>query len=243
MTTLFISDLHLSLDRPEKLDLFYQFLQGPALTAESLYILGDLFEALVGDDDDTPPNPEILNALSSLTFSGTKLFVMAGNRDFLMGKEFEKKTGATLLQDPFVITLYGEKTLLMHGDLLCTKDIDYLQFRKMVRDTEWQNQFLAKSLSERLAIAQQMRAASKEAMQDKIPVIMDAEQETVEKYLRDNKVTRLIHGHTHRPDIHDFILDEIPARRIVLGDWYQNENVLICNKTDQQLISIHDLIG
>ena len=224
MTTLFISDLHLSNDRPEKLDLFYQFLKGPAQDAEALYILGDLFEALVGDDDDTPPNPEIFNALSSLSTSGIDLFVMAGNRDFLMGKEFERKTGAVLLPDPHVIDLYGEKTLMM------------------VRNPEWQQQFLDKSLQERLAIAQQMRAASKEAMQDKIPVIMDAEQETVEKYLRDHNVSKMIHGHTHRPAIHDFILDNSPARRTVLGDWYQNENVLVCNKTDQQLTSIHDLI-
>ena len=243
MTTLFISDLHLSNDRPEKLDLFYQFLKGPAQDAEALYILGDLFEALVGDDDDTPPNPEIFNALSSLSTSGVDLFVMAGNRDFLMGKEFEAKTGATLLPDPHVVDLYGEKTLLMHGDLLCTKDVDYLKFRMMVRNPEWQQQFLSKSLPERLAVAQQMRAASKEAMQDKIPVIMDAEQETVEKYLCDHDVKKMIHGHTHRPAIHDFVLDENPARRTVLGDWYQNENVLVCNKRSQQLTSIHDLIN
>ncbi len=243
MTTLFISDLHLSNDRPEKLDLFYQFLKGPTQDAEALYILGDLFEALVGDDDDTSPNPEIFNALSSLTVSGVDLFVMAGNRDFLMGKEFEKKTGAVLLPDPHVIDLYGEKTLLMHGDLLCTQDVDYLKFRMMVHNPEWQQQFLGKTLPERLAIAQQMRAASKEAMQDKVPVIMDAELETVEKYLRDHEVTKMIHGHTHRPAIHDFDFDGNPARRTVLGDWYQNENVLVCNKADQQLTSIYDLIN
>jgi len=243
MTILFISDLHLSDDRPEKLDLFYQFLSGAAQDAEALYILGDLFEALVGDDDNSSPNPEIFKALSALTASGADLFVMAGNRDFLMGKEFEKKTGAVLLPDPHVIDLYGEKTLLMHGDLLCTKDVDYLKFRMMVRNPEWQQQFLSKPLPERLAIAQQMRAASKEAMQDKIPVIMDTEQETVEKYLRDNKITKLIHGHTHRPAVHDFLLDGNTARRTVLGDWYQNENVLICDKKEQQLTSIYDLIS
>ncbi len=243
MTTLFISDLHLSNDRPEKLELFYQFLSGSAQDAEALYILGDLFEALVGDDDDSPPNPEIFMALSTLTASGVDLFVMAGNRDFLMGKQFEEKTGATLLPDLHIIDLYGEKTLLMHGDLLCTKDVDYLKFRMMVRNPEWQAQFLQKLLPERLAIAQQMRAASKEAMQDKIPLIMDAEQETVEKYLLENNVSKLIHGHTHRPAVHEFDLDGSPARRTVLGDWYQNENVLICNENDQQLTSIHDLIS
>ncbi len=242
MTTLFISDLHLSQERPEKLELFFQFLKEPALDTEALYILGDLFEALVGDDDDTPPNPGIFKALSELTSTGTPIFVMPGNRDFLMGSEFESKTGATLLPDPYIIDLYGKKTLLMHGDLLCTKDVDYLKFRTMVRDPEWQQQFLKKSLPERLAMAQQMRAASKEAMQNKIPVIMDAEQETVEKYLREHHVSNMIHGHTHRPAIHDFELDGITARRIVLGDWYQNENVLVCKENNQRLISLHDLL-
>ena len=243
MTILFISDLHLSQERPEKLDLFYQFLNGPALKADSLYILGDLFEALVGDDDDSPPNPEIFNALSSLTSSGVALYVMPGNRDFLMGKDFELKTGGTLLPDPYVIELCGEKTLLMHGDLLCTKDVDYLKFRLMVRDPEWQQQFLDKPLPERHAIAQQLRTASKEAMKDKIPLIMDVEQKTVEQFMLTHQVNRLIHGHTHRPEVHQFNLDGKTATRTVLGDWYQNENVLICNDRDQKMVSVQEILS
>jgi len=243
MTTLFISDLHLSQERPEKLDLFFQFLRRPALDANALYILGDLFEALVGDDDESPPKPEIFNALSLLTASGVALYVMPGNRDFLMGEGFELKTGGKLLPDPYVIELCGEKTLLMHGDLLCTKDIDYLKFRFMVRNPDWQQQFLDKPLPERHKIAQQLRAASKEAMKDKIPLIMDVEQKTVEHFMLTHKVNRLIHGHTHRTAVHQFNLNGKPSTRTVLGDWYQNENVLICNETDQKIVSVQDTLS
>jgi UDP-2,3-diacylglucosamine hydrolase len=245
MTTLFISDLHLSNERPEKLAMFYEFIAGPAKQVESVYMLGDLFEYWVGDDDNTAPNTDILKALSELPAAGVDLFVMHGNRDFLMGKKFEKMTGAKLLPDPHVISLYGEKTLLMHGDLLCTKDVDYLNFRAMVRNPAWQEGFLAKPLSERLAIAQQLRAASKEAMQNKIPVIMDVEQITVEKTMREYQVNKLIHGHTHRPAVHEFSLDQVdhkPATRTVLGDWYQNENVLICDQNGQKMTSIQEVL-
>lgn len=238
MTTLFISDLHLSPERPEKLALFFQFMQGPARQAETLYILGDLFEAWIGDDNTFPPNPEILAAIKAVSDSGVKIYVQHGNRDFLMGETFETLTGSTILPDPSVIDLYGEKTLIMHGDLLCTQDVDYLKFRAMVRNPAWLADFLSKSLEERIVIAQQMRAASKEAMQDKIPVIMDVEQSTVEQTLRDHNVTQLIHGHTHRPAIHEFELDGKPATRTVLGDWYQNENVLVCDAQSQHLTKI-----
>lgn len=243
MTTLFISDLHLSPERPEKLALFFQFMQGPARQAETLYILGDLFEAWIGDDNTFPPNPEILAAIKDVSDSGVKIYVQHGNRDFLMGETFETLTGSTILPDPSVIDLYGEKTLIMHGDLLCTQDVDYLKFRAMVRNPAWLADFLSKSLEERIAIAQQMRAASKEAMQDKIPVIMDVEQSTVEQTLRDHNVTQLIHGHTHRPAIHEFDLDGKTATRTVLGDWYQNENVLICEKEGtSSLVDISTLL-
>lgn len=243
MATLFISDLHLSIERPDKLDMFYQFIAGPARHIETLYILGDLFEYWVGDDDVTAPNPEILAALSTLSETRTQLFVMPGNRDFLMGEDFEKSSGAKLLPDPYLIDLYGEKTLLMHGDLLCTKDVDYLKFRMMVRNKDWQQQFLAKPLADRLAMAKQMRAASKEAMKDKIPVIMDAEQETVEQFMLTHQVKRLIHGHTHRPAIHKFDLNGQLATRTVLGDWYQHENVLLCEENQQKLIPLNEILS
>ncbi len=242
MTTLFISDLHLSTDRPEKLELFRQFISGPAKDADKLYILGDLFEYWVGDDDSTPPNPEILSLLRSLSEAGARVFVMHGNRDFLMGDKFEEATGATLLPDPSVVLLYGEKTLLMHGDLLCTNDTEYMKFRYIVRDPEWQKLFLEKPLQERIAMAKQLRAASKEAMKDKIPVIMDVEQETVEQFMRTHHVHRLIHGHTHRPAIHHFELDGQPTTRIVLGDWYQNENILVCNENEQKLVPVQKFL-
>ncbi len=241
MSTLFISDLHLSAERPEKLELFYQFMKGPARRAEALYILGDLFEAWVGDDDATPPNHSILAEIKAVADRQVNIFVMAGNRDFLMSRDFESLTGSTLLDDPTVIDLYGEPTLLMHGDLLCSQDVDYLKFRAMVRNPAWQADFLSKSLQERLMMAQQMRAASKEAMKDKVPVIMDVEQTTVEQYMRNHDAIKLIHGHTHRPAIHEFDLDGKAARRTVLGDWYQNENVLICDESSQTLKNIQDL--
>ncbi|MFK8067599.1 MAG: UDP-2,3-diacylglucosamine diphosphatase [Gammaproteobacteria bacterium] len=242
MTILFISDLHLSNERPDKLELFFQFIKGPARHVDTLYILGDFFEYWIGDDDLTPPNPDILKALSSLEDAQTKLYVMAGNRDFLMSHEFENITGATLIPDPYIIDLFGEKTLLMHGDLLCTKDVDYLKFRSMVRTPEWQKTFSEKSFEERLAIAKNMRLESKEALKNKIPVIMDVEQKTVELYMKTHEVNFLIHGHTHRPAIHYFNLAGAEATRTVLGDWYQNENVLVCEANDQRLVSIQELV-
>lgn len=243
MTTLFISDLHLSQERPDKLGLFYQFMQGPARDADALYILGDLFEAWVGDDDTSPPNAEILAAIKAVSDAAIPVFVMAGNRDFLMGSDFENHSGATLLDDPTVIDIDGEQTLIMHGDTLCTQDVDYLKFRAMVRNPAWQADFLSKPLPERLLMAQHMRAASKEAMKDKIPVIMDVEQSSVEQVMRDHSVTKLIHGHTHRPAVHKFQLNELTATRTVLGDWYQNENVLICQNGSQTLTNIEEVLS
>ncbi len=243
MTTLFISDLHLSEERPEKLVLFFRFLNGPARQADALYILGDFFEAWVGDDYCNDPIPQILSEMSKLSASGVKIFLMHGNRDFLIGEAFEASSGATLLPDPSVIDLYGVKTLLMHGDLLCTQDVEYLNFRKMVRDPDWQQGFLTKPIAERLMMAQQLRAASKEAMKDKVPVIMDAAQEAVEEFMRRHDVLNLIHGHTHRPAVHKFELDGTTAARTVLGDWYQNENVLICDHNGQHMASIESTLN
>ncbi len=243
MTILFISDLHLSNERPDKLDFFFQFIKGPARQVDTLYILGDFFEYWIGDDDVTPPNPDILQALSELKNAQTKLYVMVGNRDFLIGQGFENISGATLIPDPSVIDLFGEKTLLMHGDLLCTKDVDYLKFREMVRTPEWQEAFTDKPFNERLAIAKNMRLESKAALKNKIPVIMDVEQQTVEHYMKTHNVNSLIHGHTHRPAIHQFELAGGQATRTVLGDWYQNENVLVCESNEQKLVSIQELLS
>lgn len=229
MATLFVSDLHLSEERPDKLALFIEFLSGPARRSEALYILGDLFEVWLGDDDDTPPIPSILRNLADLR-AKVPLYVIRGNRDFLMGAGFEAKTGCTLLPDTHLVDLYGTRTLLLHGDTLCTKDVDYQAFRRMVRNPEWQAQVLATPLVTRRAMAKQLRKESVTAMRGKTPLIMDVDQEAVQSVMCQHGVYRLIHGHTHRPDVHRFMLDSQPAERIVLGDWYEQDSVLVCDE-------------
>jgi len=229
MITLFISDLHLCKERPEVIDLFIRFLETDARAAKALYILGDLFEYWIGDEAVAYPEYQpVIQAMHELADQGTQLYVMHGNRDFLMGEEFARASGCHLIQDPTIIDLYGNTTLLMHGDTLGTDDVPYLEFRKMVRSPEWQTQFLAKSVAEREQISQSYREQSKAAMADKKPEIMDANQGAVEQQMRQHKVHHLIHGHTHRPDMHNFMLDGEPAERIVLGDWYEQGSVLRC---------------
>jgi len=241
MPTLFISDLHLSQERPLKLALFHEFLAA-ARGCDGLYILGDLFEVWLGDDDDTPPNPEVLTALRQFSDSGTPLYVMRGNRDLLLDSGFGTITGAELLPDPNPVEIYGEPTLLMHGDLLCTRDTDYLAFRSMAHEPHFQAGFLARSLADRRMIAAGFREYSVTAMQDKPAGIMDAEEQEVMTRMRQAGVKRLIHGHTHRPAVHDFELDGEAARRTVLGDWYSQESVLVCTPEDQRLLPVQDFL-
>lgn len=225
--TLFISDLHLCDQRPAITRLFLGFLAGEARRAEALYILGDLFEFWVGDDTTGRDEfRQVIDGLAGLTRAGVPLHVMYGNRDFLMRKRFEEITGGRLIPDPLRIELHGEPTLLMHGDLLCTADTDYMKFRAMVRDPAWQGDFLAKSLAERNAIFNNYREISKATTTKKPPEIMDVAQLTVENVMRQHNVRRLIHGHTHRPGEHVFTLDGAPARRMVLGAWYEQGSVL-----------------
>ena len=226
-TTLFISDLHLCDQRPAITRLFLDFLAGEARAADALYILGDLFEFWVGDDA-TGENEfrRVIDGLAGLTRAGVPLHMMYGNRDFLMRKRFEEVTGGRLILDPLRIELYGEPTLLMHGDLLCTADTDYMKFRAMVRDPAWQGDFLAKSLAERNGIFNNYREISKATTTKKPPEIMDVAQSAVENVMRRHNVRRLIHGHTHRPGEHVFTLDGAPARRMVLGAWYEQGSVL-----------------
>jgi UDP-2,3-diacylglucosamine hydrolase len=228
-TTLFISDLHLSGERPRIVELFLRFLREEATDAEALYILGDLFEVWLGDDAVFPDIKPVMETLANLNRGGVPVYVMAGNRDFLMGAGFEAISGCTLLQDPTVIDLYGTPTLLMHGDTLCTDDVEYQRFRAQVRDPRWQAAILAKSVEERIAYAKQMRAQSQAAMQGKSEEIMDVNAQAVEQTLREHNVTRLIHGHTHRPAIHQLEIDGRPATRVVLGDWYDRSSVLRCD--------------
>ena len=221
MSTLFISDLHLDATRPDATQAFREFLKHRAAKADALYILGDLFEAWVGDDDDDPHAAGIMDALAELTSGGVPAWFVHGNRDFLIGDGFSGRTGVTLLPETCVVNLGGENVLLMHGDSLCTDDRDYQEFRAMVRDPAWQAQFLALPLAARRALAAQARDASRISTGGKPMEIMDVNTAAVADVMRANGVRRFIHGHTHRPDVHEFELDGGPATRIVLGDWFQ----------------------
>ncbi|MDE1886725.1 MAG: UDP-2,3-diacylglucosamine diphosphatase [Gammaproteobacteria bacterium] len=226
MTTLFISDLHLDAARPRITQLFLQFLQTEARRAQALYILGDFFEAWIGDDDPDPHHAEVIAAVAALTATDVPVYFIHGNRDFLIGPGFIAKTGCTLLADPTRVELYGTPTLIMHGDILCTDDLQYQTFRRQVRDPTWQKEFLAKPLTERRAIAKQARAHSQIQTASKPDYLMDVNQREVERVMLEHQVTRLIHGHTHRPAVHRFSTRGRDLTRIVLGDWYTQSSVL-----------------
>jgi UDP-2,3-diacylglucosamine hydrolase len=229
MPTLFISDLHLDLARPDIVDLYTRFLSEEARAADALYILGDLFESWIGDDDDSELAERIATATKALHDSGVSVFFMHGNRDFLLGDAYAARAGITLLADPTVVELAGERTLLMHGDTLCTDDAEYQKFRTMVRNPQWQQQFLTRPLSERRAFAAQARGESKKQTAMKPAEIMDVNQAAVEEAMRVHGVRRLIHGHTHRPAAHRLIVTGEAAERLVLGDWYEHSSVLRLN--------------
>lgn len=230
--THFLSDLHLSPEDGDKNARFHRYLAGRARDAEALYILGDLFDAWVGDDDDR--FDETLDALASLTSAGTCCLLMRGNRDFLIGsgfsKAFAQRTGCSLLRDPTRITVDGERILLMHGDLLCTDDIAYQRFRRRVRNPLVQWLFLRKSLASRQAIAADYRRRSAEAMQHKTVEIMDVNLEAVVQRMRAAKVRLLVHGHTHRPADHLLEINGAPARRLVLSDWREDQGELLVHR-------------
>ena len=228
MTTLFVSDLHLDPERPAITELFGRFLDGEARDADALYILGDLFEAWVGDDDPSEAGTFVVARLKALADAGVPTYFIRGNRDFLLGDEYAKRAGMTILPDPAVILLQGEPTLILHGDLLCSDDTAYQQFRTQTRDPRWQAQFLAQPLAARLAFAAQARAASKARYGElqasgQSETITDVSPATVREWFARYGVRRMIHGHTHRPAIHD---EGGGATRIVLGDWYQQGSVL-----------------
>ncbi len=226
MTTLFISDLHLQGARPDITERFFRFLETEAAEAEALYILGDLFEAWIGDDDPDEHNREVQAAMRRLTDAGVAGYFMHGNRDFLIGEAFAERTGFTLLDDPVVHEFHGTPVLLSHGDAYCTDDVEYQAFRRQSRDPAWQQQVLAMPVEQRRALAGQVRKESQAAMVDKAEDIMDVNAEAVAAALREAGVATLVHGHTHRPAIHDLDLDGTPATRIVLGDWYEQGTVL-----------------
>jgi len=222
--TIFISDLHLDASRPAVTGLFLTFLEAQREQAKALYILGDLFEAWIGDDA-VPAEHPILTGMRRFA-EQVPLYVMHGNRDFLLGERFAAAVGAKLLPDPSVVDLYGTPTLLMHGDSLCTDDRDYQQFRAMVRNPAWQQAFLAMSVPERLNMAKQARSESSSRNSALDDYLMDVNADAVAAAFRQHGVGRIIHGHTHRPAIHDLTVDDRPCQRIVLGDWYDQGSAL-----------------
>jgi UDP-2,3-diacylglucosamine hydrolase len=219
LTTLFISDLHLQPSQPELLHACLDFLGDTARGAEALYVLGDLFEAWIGDDDDAPWLDDLVAAFRTLADAGTNLYFLHGNRDFLVGAEFARRCGLELLPELTLIDLYGRKTLLLHGDTLCTADTEYLKFRGQVRNPQWQQMILSQSLDNRRALAGALRNESKMAGDTKSMAIMDVTQDEVVRVMENENIDLMIHGHTHRPARHSLSIGGKPAERIVLGDW------------------------
>jgi UDP-2,3-diacylglucosamine hydrolase len=227
MATLFIADLHLDPSRPQITELFEHYLASDEVRrADALYILGDLVEAWVGDDDDAELPERIATAIRSVRDAGVPVYFMPGNRDFLLGETFAQRASLTLLEDGAVHDLYGRPTLLMHGDLLCTDDVAYQTVRQQVRTPQWKAQILAMPLEARRAFATKAREDSRAHTGATQESIMDVNADAVQHALRHAGVTRLIHGHTHRPAVHALQLDDHRAERIVLGDWYEHGSVL-----------------
>ena len=228
MARLFVSDVHLSEAAPAAIEQFLGFLATRAAGATALYILGDLFESWVGDDDRSPAAQRVCAGLRALTAGGVPCFVMHGNRDFLLGTGFCARTGSRLLGDPVVAELDGERVLLTHGDVLCTDDHSYQKLRSVVRDPQWQRRFLALPLPQRELLADEVRAGSRRHISRTVPEIMDVNAAAVATAFRTARVRRMIHGHTHREAVHDLEVDGAPAQRIVLGAWYERGSYLSC---------------
>ena len=241
MTTLFISDLHLDGTRPDISAQFLDFLEREARGAEALYILGDLFEAWIGDDDPDPDKRRVIAGLRAVTSAGVPSFLIHGNRDFLIGRRFCRETGIELLADGTVIDVYGRRVLLMHGDLLCTDDHAYQRLRRIVRNPVVQFVMRRLTLRQRQRLAERMRAGSKEhiaSMDMAAPEIMDVNQDEVRRTFARFGVDCIIHGHTHRPAVHEMQIDGHEAVRIVLGDWYEQGSVLRWNQRGFELAKL-----
>ena len=226
MRRLLVSDVHLDAAAPEAIEQFLAFLRTQASQSEALYILGDLFETWIGDDDEAPDKARVCGALAQLTATGVACFALHGNRDFLLGEAFSARTGVQLLPDPVVADFDGERVLLTHGDALCVDDHAYQELRSTVRRSAWQRRFLALPLQARMLLAVEARAGSRAHTSRVIPRIMDVNAEAVTAAFRATGVRRIIHGHTHRPAIHETQLAGAPAWRIVLGAWYEQGSVL-----------------
>jgi UDP-2,3-diacylglucosamine hydrolase len=245
MTTLFISDLHLDATRPAITDLFGKFLREEAKSADALYILGDLFEAWVGDDDTSEIGTQVAAHLREVNDEGVLVFFLRGNRDFLLGTGYAAHAGFRILPDPAVILLHGKPALLMHGDLLCSGDVAYQQFRTQTRNPAWQAQFLSQPLAARLAFAAKAREASMMRQKDlmgsdkaQFETVTDVTPATVEEIFTRYGIDTLIHGHTHRPAIHTLDMAGHACKRIVLGDWYEQGSVLRVDADGMRLESL-----
>ncbi len=236
--TLFVSDIHLDVKRSAVVDLFNNLLYERAFNADALYILGDLFEYWIGDDAPYPEYVRTFDALKHVTRNNVPIYFIHGNRDFLISNKFADITGTTLLPEEYIADVYGTKILLMHGDTLCTDDISYQQFRKKTHNKFFQWIVLHLPITFRRSLANHLRETSAEAVAEKSSAIMDANQTAIEEVMQKNRVDTLIHGHTHRPAIHEFMINTTDHKRIVLGDWYTQGSILSITKDKTILESI-----
>jgi len=230
----FISDLHLAPERPQIIELFLRFADEVAAGADELYILGDFLEYWLGDDDPSPALKPVFDKIIELSEEHqTKVFFMHGNRDFLVGNGLAERCHFELIDDPYKINIQGQDVLLMHGDTLCTDDIEYQKFRQVVRSEQWQQDVLSKSLEERIQIAKNLRDQSKKSTKEKEETIMDVNQQETDKTFIENNVDRIIHGHTHRPAIHHKVINDLDTTRVVLGDWFETGSYLRVNDSSE----------
>nr|VFK55492.1 MAG: UDP-2,3-diacylglucosamine hydrolase [Candidatus Kentron sp. TUN]VFK61621.1 MAG: UDP-2,3-diacylglucosamine hydrolase [Candidatus Kentron sp. TUN] len=240
MTTFLLSDVHLSESRQKIVDTFLSFLNHGLCNTDTLYILGDLFDLWLGDNDTRPPHVSIVDALRRATESGVSINILHGNHDFLLGKTFQKRTGCRLLPDPSVIDLHGKQVLITHGDILCTDDIAYQKYRNRVHNPLYQRTFLTLPMKQRIMCAAFIQNKSKKAVQNKSAYIMDVNKNAVERMMLTHDVEYMVHGHIHRPAIHKVSLHNKTSTRIVLGDWYEKDSntVLVWEKDTFRLITV-----
>ena len=232
---LFASDVHLSGHRPAAVAAFSAFLSGPVRRADRLFLLGDIFDLWLGDDDHRAPHPEVEAALAETVSAGIPVDMIRGNHDFLLGGAFAERTGCRLADEPLVTEIAGERTVLLHGDTLCTRDAEYQAFRRYARDPDNQRAFLARPMEERAQEAARIRATSDTRTRLKPEDIMDVTDEEVMRVLSQSGATRMVHGHTHRPAVHDLELETGCAARIVLGDWYEQGTVAVWDEAGCRL--------
>ena len=241
VTLLFASDVHLSAHRPAAVEAFLTFLSGPVRQVDRLYILGDLFDQWLGDDDDRAPHLEIEAALAETAAAGVSIDLVHGNHDFLLGGAFARRTGCRLVDEPFVIEIAGQRIVLLHGDTLCTRDVEYQAFRRYARDPGNQRAFLARPIEDRMREAAALRTTSSARSRLKPEDIMDVTPEEVVRVLWECGATWMVHGHTHRPAVHKIETETGPSTRIVLGDWYEQGTVLVWDKQGCRLRSPEEL--